>query len=79
MKLADSLIFSLTVALFLIGIDQTFRVGITQSYWIFMASLGCLMWYRYRKTSNAKPKVDQVEQPTKRARKKQKPKRTKKR
>lgn len=49
MKLIDTIIFSICVALFIIGIHQTMVLGLTHSYWIFMVSLGLLFWYQLRK------------------------------
>ncbi len=57
MKLLDSIILSLVVVLFVVGIHQTFVAGFIQSYWIFMLMLVLLYWYQLRK----KPKQEQAE------------------
>ncbi len=49
MKLVDYLVFSLTVAFFIIGVHQTFTVGLGGSYWIFMFCIGFLLIYKVRK------------------------------
>ena len=63
MKLLDTILFSLAVALFIIGVHQTFTVGLLESYWIFMICIGLLFTYKLRKrataaTESALPSVD---------------------
>ncbi len=56
-KLADIIILSLAVALFIIGVHQLFvfsearglQDGIMASYWIFMVVAALLMWMKFRK------------------------------
>ena len=49
MKLVDTIILSLTVVIFIIGVHQTFTVGLMYSYWIFMFSIVLLLILKYRK------------------------------
>jgi|GEM_PF-6746976 len=58
MRLFDTILISLVVVLFVIGIHQTFVVGFFNSYWIFMFMLILLYWVQLRK----KPKQENVEQ-----------------
>lgn len=55
--LVDTIILSLGVALFLIGIHQTMYVGIKASYWIFMFSTGFIFWFRYRRATHTETPV----------------------
>jgi len=56
-KLADSLILSGAVGLFIIGVHQLFvfseqhgvQGGVMASYWIFMLVAALLMWLKFRK------------------------------
>ncbi|MBC7919939.1 MAG: hypothetical protein H7Z75_02515 [Ferruginibacter sp.] len=54
MKLTDTILFSLAVALFIIGVHQTFTVGLVESYWLFMFCLGLLFVYQLRKKPETK-------------------------
>ncbi|MCU0450461.1 MAG: hypothetical protein MUC97_11575 [Bernardetiaceae bacterium] len=60
MKLVDTLIFSTAVALFLIGMHQTFvhsqgiGNGLLHSYWLFMVVAGLLLWFKNRRTQQQK-------------------------
>lgn len=64
-KLADSLILSGAVGLFMIGVHQLFvfsevhgvQGGIMASYWIFMLVAALLMWLKFRKDKE-KPTPD---------------------
>ena len=49
MKLVDTIILSLTVVIFVIGVHQTITVGLMYSYWIFMFSIVLLLIFKYRK------------------------------
>ena len=55
MKLANVIIFTLSIGFFLIGIHQTMMVGIAYSYWIFMLSISLLLLYALRKKPRSKP------------------------
>lgn len=48
-NLGDTIIFSLTVVLFIIGVHQTMTWGIAHSYHLLMLSLGGLFFYKLRK------------------------------
>ena len=47
-NLGDTILFSLAVVFFIIGVHQTMTWGLASSYFIFMLSLGMLFLYRYR-------------------------------
>ncbi len=49
MKLVDTIILSLAVAFFVIGVHQVFYVGVAASYWLFMLSGGLVLWFKLRK------------------------------
>lgn len=49
MKLLDTIILSISVALFIIGVHQIMVAGAANSYWILMLSVGLLILYRYRR------------------------------
>ncbi|MDH5598703.1 MAG: hypothetical protein OEY34_06245 [Cyclobacteriaceae bacterium] len=49
MKLIDVLIFSLATVIFLIGLHQAMTFGFAASYWLFMISIGLLLFYKMRK------------------------------
>ncbi|MBO6494207.1 MAG: hypothetical protein JJ978_01460 [Roseivirga sp.] len=48
-NLGDTILFSLSVVFFVIGVHQTMNFGIASSYFIFMISLGLLFLMRYRR------------------------------
>jgi len=52
MKLIDSIIFSLVIVTFIIGIHQTIMLGFEYSYWIFMLSVILLLLFKLRKKPN---------------------------
>lgn len=54
-RLIVILIFSLAVALFIIGIHQVMTVGIMNSYWIFMLCLSLLFLYKLLKGQGNNP------------------------
>lgn len=47
-NLGDTIIFSLTVVTFIIGVHQTMTYGIGNAYFVFMLSMGLLFLYKYR-------------------------------
>ena len=47
--LKQTLLLSLAAALFAIGVHRTLVEGLYQNYWLFMLSLGFLMWYGYNR------------------------------
>jgi len=49
MKLSSVILLSLAVVFSVIGIHRVIVDNdIAPNYWLFMISLGCLMWYRYQ-------------------------------
>lgn len=49
MKLTDIILLSLSVVLTIIGVHQAMNFGIQNSYFIFMFTIGILLYYFYRK------------------------------
>lgn len=49
MKLLDSLLLSGSVGVFIIGVHQTFTLGLMNSYWLFMLCVVFLLLYKVRK------------------------------
>ena len=47
--ISDTIIFTLCVVAFIIGVHQAMTFGIAEAYYIFMISIGLLFLYRYRK------------------------------
>lgn len=72
-KLADSLILSGAVGLFMIGVHQLFifsevhgvQGGIMASYWIFMLVAALLMWLKFRRDKEKKTTPDKTTVKTK--------------
>jgi hypothetical protein len=58
MKLTESILLSLSVAFFIIGVHQTFTVGLLESYWIFMLTVGLLLIYKMKKAAQSKNRVN---------------------
>jgi hypothetical protein len=52
MKLTDIILLSLSAAFVVVGTHLTMTYGITASYPVFMASVGLILWYRYRKLNS---------------------------
>lgn len=52
MKLKDTIIFSIAIAFLIIGLHQSMTVGFEYSYWLFMVTIGLLLWYKVRKDRN---------------------------
>jgi hypothetical protein len=52
MKLTETILFSLAVAFLIIGVHQTFTVGILQSYWIFMLSITLLLIFKFQRNKS---------------------------
>lgn len=48
MKLEQVIILSVAIALFVIGVHQSFLYGVMASYWIFMFVAALLFLYRLR-------------------------------
>jgi hypothetical protein len=75
MKLAESILLSLSVAFFIIGVHQTFVLGIVQSYWLFMLSVSMLLLLKLTKGKAAtEPDKSDLSRPKRQARKDIKPK-----
>ncbi|WP_226389587.1 hypothetical protein [Penaeicola halotolerans] len=53
MKTLDITLLSVSAALFIIGVHQTYIGGIEFSYSIFMLSLAMLFWYQLRKRNTS--------------------------
>ena len=49
MRLTEIILFSLSVALFIIGVHQIFTVGMAESYWIVMLSFLFFLIYKWKK------------------------------
>jgi Flp pilus assembly protein TadB len=49
MKLLDAIIFSVALALIVVGIHQTMVLGIGFSYSLFMFAVGLLFWFQLRR------------------------------
>lgn len=72
MKLTEIIVFSLAVAFFIIGVHQTFTVGLIESYWIFMFTGALLLLYRIKKAPNnhkEEPLPKDMKQPDRRQKK----------
>ncbi|MEM6643201.1 MAG: hypothetical protein AAF616_09500 [Bacteroidota bacterium] len=64
MKLLDILLFVSASSLSIIGFHQAYKVGIAESYWIFMLSLMLLLLYGYRKSKRTKSNQSSVRKTT---------------
>jgi hypothetical protein len=49
MKLLDAILFSVALALIVVGIHQTMVLGIGFSYSLFMFAVGLLFWFQLRR------------------------------
>ncbi len=49
MKLLDAILFSVALALIVVGIHQTMVLGIEFSYSLFMFAVGLLFWFQLRR------------------------------
>jgi hypothetical protein len=49
MKLSEYIYLSLSVVFFIIGVHQSFYVGISASYWLFMISGSFYLFFRYQR------------------------------
>jgi hypothetical protein len=62
MKLSQIIPFSLSVALFIIGVHQSLTVGLAESYWIIMFSGFFFLFYQWIKAkslAHAEPEAEQ--------------------
>lgn len=58
MKIFDTFLFCFSILLMLIGIHQAMMFGFPAAYWLFMLSLGSLLWYQIRKKNQLKTEND---------------------
>jgi hypothetical protein len=58
MRIFDTLLFSLTAVLVIIGVHQSILHGVQNSYFIFMFASGLFLWYSLRKRNRAAEKAD---------------------
>ena len=49
MKILDAILFSVALALIVVGIHQTMVLGIGFSYSLFMFAVGLLFWFQLRR------------------------------
>lgn len=74
MRLGETILFSLAVVFFIIGVHQTFVVGILESYWLFMLTVTMLLLYRIKKVKQpATPSKNSATQPGQKLQKRQVP------
>jgi len=66
-NLGDTILFSLAVVTFVIGVHQTMTFGIMASYFIFMISLGCLFLIRYRRAKRKEEEKKHSKKPQKKS------------
>lgn len=59
MKLGDVLLFSLSIALIIIGIHLSLTQGIGSSYAVFMFAIALLFWFQYRRINSVEKKKTQ--------------------
>jgi len=69
MKLGDVLLFSLSIALIIIGIHLSLTQGIESSYAIFMFAIALLFWFQYRRVNSVEKEKKQNHQKKKKAKK----------
>ena len=61
LALVETIIFTLAIGCFLMGVSQIILVGFAGSYWLFMLTFILLMIYQRRKSAE-KEKIEQQEQ-----------------
>lgn len=68
MRLLDTILFSLCVASFIIGVHEIITVGFAQGYWLIMLSSGLFLWFsiRKRRTPPGEPEPPRATQSEKR-------------
>ncbi len=59
--LLDTIILVSATGFFLMGISQLLLVGIIGSYWLFMFSIGLLIWFQRRKSVEKEEKEKEEE------------------
>jgi len=65
MKLLDAIIFSVALALIVVGIHQTMVNGIGFSYSLFMFAVGLLFWFQLRRNKALEISESQPKKPVK--------------
>ncbi len=65
MKLLDAIIFSVALALIVVGIHQTMVNGIGFSYSLFMFAVGLLFWFQLRRNKAREIIESQPKKPVK--------------
>jgi Flp pilus assembly protein TadB len=65
MKLLDAIIFSVALALIVVGIHQTMVNGIGFSYSLFMFAVGLLFWFQLRRNKAREISESQLKKPVK--------------
>ena len=65
MKLLDAIIFSVALALIVVGIHQTMVNGIGFSYSLFMFAVGLLFWFQLRRNKAREISESQTKKPVK--------------
>ncbi|MDH5380157.1 MAG: hypothetical protein OEW75_04850 [Cyclobacteriaceae bacterium] len=54
MNLTNTIVFSVATGVFLIALHQSMMVGFASSYWLYMISIGMLLYYKMKKGSETK-------------------------
>ena len=65
MKLLDAIIFSVALALIVVGIHQTMVNGIGFSYSLFMFAVSLLFWFQLRRNKAREISESQTKKPVK--------------
>ena len=65
MKLLDAIIFSVALALIVVGIHQTMVNGIGFSYSLFMFAVSLLFWFQLRRNQAREIRESQKKKPVK--------------
>ena len=65
MKLLDAIIFSVALALIVVGIHQTMVSGIGFSYSLFMFAVGLLFWFQLRRNQACESSKSTTKKPVK--------------
>jgi Flp pilus assembly protein TadB len=65
MKLLDALLFSVALALIVVGVHQTMLNGIGFSYSIFMFAVGLLFWFQLRRNKARESSESATKKPMK--------------
>jgi hypothetical protein len=65
MKLLDAILFSVALALIVVGIHQTMVNGIGISYSLFMFAVGLLFWFQLRRNKARESSPTDTKKPMK--------------